>query len=119
MQNFSRVFDILGQRKERFGVTCKINYSRITKKAKENEYHKSQACDWEGHVKGSQVAGKLLSPKQGAAYKNTFLYTNSLSWTIIFEIFFLVFVLHLTTKCKRNNRKFRKTIYQFTLSANI
>lgn len=42
MQNFSRVFDILGQRKEKFGVTCKINYSKITKKAKENEYHKSQ-----------------------------------------------------------------------------
>ena len=46
------------------------------------------ACDWEGHVKGSQVAGKVLSPKQGGAYKNIFPYTNSLSWTIIFEILF-------------------------------
>ena len=34
MQNFSRIFDILEQRKERFGVTCEINSSNIMKEEK-------------------------------------------------------------------------------------
>ena len=37
MENFSRIFDILEQRKERFGVTCKIKSSKIMKEEKGNE----------------------------------------------------------------------------------